>query len=112
MEIIESNKVIAEFMGLFYCERYSYEGWYEDHECNKRVYELNYNTSYDWLMPVVEQISSLPNDLCEEYFWNSDDDKQKIDFRIFRVKNISDLYSQVLEFIQWYNSQPSPQSYN
>lgn len=58
-EIIEGNKLIAEFMGLSYCTKHQYEGWYKNSEYNHRIcdfYRLKYNSSWDWLMPVVEKI--------------------------------------------------------
>ena len=44
----ENNKIIAEFMGLSYSEKYQFEGWYKNHEHNERVYELLYDTDWNW----------------------------------------------------------------
>jgi hypothetical protein len=60
---MNSNKLIAEFMGLttevfnsgnlnYYFKEFNSGTWYEEHE-------LSYNTSWDWLMTVVEKIESL-----------------------------------------------------
>ena len=50
------NQIIAEFMGIRYAEnRNSHKSsdyYYED-------IELEYHTSWDWLMPVVEKIYQL-----------------------------------------------------
>ena len=60
-QIIHSNKLIAEFMGLetatfipsghlnYYHREFDSGTWYE-------VHELSYNLSWDWLMPVIEKI--------------------------------------------------------
>ena len=47
---MENNKLIAEFMG-----------WKpnEHHWCLNGDKDLQYDTSWDWLMPVVEKIESL-----------------------------------------------------
>lgn len=58
-EIISGNKLIAEFMGLAYCEKYLYEGWYKNSEFNYRICSkdgLKYHESLDWLMPVIDKI--------------------------------------------------------
>lgn len=85
-EIIEGNKLIAEFMGYKYYP-YSPEsvvkpGWWsepvpKDRSLNKlethkflcrRHPELRYYNSWDWMMPVVEKIENL--DFSKEsYFW-------------------------------------------
>jgi len=63
-QIINKNKLIAEFMGLetatfipsghlnYYHKEHNSGTWYE-------VHELSYNLSWDWLMSVVEKIESL-----------------------------------------------------
>lgn len=124
-EILEGNKLIAEFMGrkfFAYKGNHSYDrafntykeceewiggklkddgykpeiGWQQ--ECGK------YHSSWDWLMPVLDKIDSIPNEVCNQYFWN-DDDNQHNDFRIFRVQNITELFSQIANLISWYNQQ-------
>ena len=46
-EIIEGNKLIAEFMGLSMLHNQT------------RLETLKYHSSWDWLMPVVEKIEQL-----------------------------------------------------
>jgi hypothetical protein len=75
-EIIEGNKLIAEFMGWKCTSRKSYNDdilvLYTDKDTifkyNKHGYlynknpwdaPLKYHSSWDWLMPVVEKIKSL-----------------------------------------------------
>lgn len=107
---IENNKIIAEFMGLYYCEKYQFEGWYKNHEGNERVYEFKYDTDWNWLMEVVEKIESLGNDF--------DINKREQSTNVFvrgvkYSKIISDkskiqaVYNACVEFIKWYNEQNS-----
>ena len=57
IEILEGNKIIAEFMGLHFHKR----GWVDaqhidgNYECE----ELKYHSSWDCIMPVVEKIEAL-----------------------------------------------------
>ena len=64
---MKDNKLIAEFMGLptevfkpsgitnHYHREYNSGTWYEEHE-------LSYNVSWDWLMPVCQQIDKYLED--------------------------------------------------
>ena len=66
-QIINKNKLIAEFMGLetatfipsghlnYYHKEHNSGTWYE-------VHELSSNLSWDWLMSVVEKIESITTD--------------------------------------------------
>lgn len=65
MTTTEGNKLIAEFMGLSYCVKHMYTGWYKNHEHNHRICDydgLKYHSSWDWLMPAIGKISNQ----CEE----------------------------------------------
>lgn len=66
--IVENNKLIAEFMGLYKgFHAFEYESgqipeWAEKEESNTLfLTDLKYHNSWDWLMPVVEKIGKLPN---------------------------------------------------
>lgn len=71
MNVIESNKMIASFMGLG--DNQPYQIW-EHIRSNASGEEtslyfdnnLRYNSSYDWLMPVVERIEELGSYLIME----------------------------------------------
>jgi len=71
----ENNKIIAAFMGLSYCTKHQYEGWYKNAEFNERICDfdgLKYHSSWDWLMPVVEKICRteiVQDDDFTEYFY-------------------------------------------
>ena len=63
-KITDNNKLIAEFMGLSHCS----EGWIlipyhgrEEVAEEEIVDELQYHTSWDWLMPVIEEIDGAFN---------------------------------------------------
>ena len=117
-ELLENNKLIAEFMGG---KNFDKNGYFEifipeqvnNLETNKgwvtEVLEwTNYHKSWDWLMPVVEKIESIENyrfdfeirqSLVEIYdkdeqidvFQEQGDDKREV------------TYWCVVEFIKWYN---------
>lgn len=60
MKTIENNKLIAEFMDWKDCGNYTYC----NPSTNERHLDLNllFNSSWDWLMPVIGKISNQ----CEE----------------------------------------------
>lgn len=62
--------------------------------------EAKYDTSWDWLMPVVEKIRPLAYKIdIDSTAWRRLSGKS-----IF--SKIEDVYHAVVEFIKWYNSQP------
>jgi len=77
-EIIEGNKLIAEFMGFIWEEKYNgfykpnpewdiYNGkksWTEKIDAGK----AKYHTSWDWLMPVCKKIIEMYFDKREDIF--------------------------------------------
>lgn len=80
-EILESNKLIAEFMGANPCKDwqgyngYNHEDWYHTqwssrYQDNLELYsykysDLKYHFSWEWLMPVVEKIDNMENSYIE-----------------------------------------------
>lgn len=96
-----------------YCWNYDKED-NDGNTINRLVFfisELKYNSSWDWLMPVVIKIESLGfdvkikgiacsiNRLCE--------DETIIQFVLGdRARKIELVWSVVLDFIKWYNEQP------
>ena len=106
-QILENNKLILNFMGVYPklvspCV-YSYSdapffysnGNIEDVLKSMAEY-AKYNTSWDWLMPVVERCFTidLPIDVDNHYF--------RINDALLTI-NISEVYKAVIEFIKWYN---------
>lgn len=120
-EILNSNKLIAEFVGAEKCNNNVYE-IYNFPEKTKEglksydVIYLEYHSSWDWLMPVVEKISELPyielfsivtNCGCDIYF-KRNEFKNGVTFYSGNVENspiINMTYSTVIKFINWYNQQ-------
>jgi len=98
-ETIENNRLIAEFMGLAYCEKYRYKGWYQNSEFNHRICDYNglkYHSSWDWLMPVVQ--------VCKDnQLFGSQHLIDKIDDVLTCDCKINNLYMEVVHFIEWFN---------
>ena len=81
---MNDNKLIAEFMGLPIVE---HDGmWYNPEDTNMK---FNYDTSWDWLMPVVEKIEKLE---VGDVKWTS------VYFNIQRE------YDKAVKFIKKYNN--------
>ena len=98
MENLENNKLIAEFMGMQDTDL----GWYDSVEAmseyacqmvgGNTFEELQYDRSWDWLMPVVQKCYKIED---EEGFDNLVDAVATLD--------MYSTYNAVVEFIKWYN---------
>ena len=96
---MKDNKLIAEFMGLptevfkpsritnYYHREYNSGTWYEEHE-------LSYNVSWDWLMPVCQQIDKYLEDNISLIGYFDD---------CLRSNDIDVRYQAVVEFINQLN---------
>jgi len=115
-EIITRNKLIAEFMGGCYTDVF--------HAAPKdipvfaiyarTVNELKYDSSWDWLMPVVEKIEDTT---CHEYYFyqitiwkncckiSDGNNGYEINSTFHPESKIKAVWSAVVEFIKWYNKQ-------
>ena len=86
-----SNKLIAEFMGLkehegsYYLPLYNSGDWVPD-------VELEYHTSWDWLMPVVQNIEQDCEGVPQEML------------NISLYSDINEVYKAVVEFIKNQNN--------
>lgn len=116
-EIIQKNKMIAEFMGIKtkkYSDTPTVTRWQYG---NSMLFEsdLKYHSSWDWLMPVVEKIKSLDFqvDTFSDY---TRIEKCRNEVRISelgsnptfiklvqRESALEAMYLAVIDFIQWYN---------
>lgn len=96
---MNKNKLIAEFMELptevskagllnYYHREYNSGTWYEEHE-------LSYNVSWDWLMPVVNEIIKSRDEQ------NADWDLTDLKYALQTI-NIDMVYQAVIEFIESY----------
>jgi hypothetical protein len=108
-EILEGNKLIADFMGWHHHEDKKYDA----HEMSN----LKYHTSWDWLMPVVEKIESLRSFVSINSkscgIWNyfnpmevlrespSNPNHHKV--HCTGATKIEGTYKAVLDFIKWCN---------
>jgi hypothetical protein len=130
------NELIAEFMGLR-CTNKEY-GLYRREDKSPHTLYLSdfpnnrqknnviaYDSSWDWLMPVVEKIEEMRFDIKINCIWAPKKGKEikfittgiwdQKDFQIVYqeaipgVSKIQSVYSAVVEFIKWHNSQ-APQA--
>lgn len=107
-QIIEDNKLIAEFMGV---------DWKYRRITN---YQSKYHKSYDWLIPVVEKIENLGYDYeitnngifdldyyCV-FYHDYDNDPRRIYSDSSSKKSLIEvIYKATVKFIKYYNKQES-----
>jgi hypothetical protein len=115
-EIIEGNRLIAEFCGAEWVkDDYGDYGYKLDSfpVWNKMqsVEALKYHTSWDWLMPVLTAIGDIDEfyagwkiESCECYIW-TDHDINNYDETTIKDSTIEAVYLAVISFIKWHNSQ-------
>lgn len=108
MRNFENNKLIAEFMGAVKSDFGNYMIFtVKNPQSVVKIYhsEIKYDSSWDWLIPVVEKIDSMGHhfhlysdsaeiDLCG---------KERLQFRASKLTKIEACYDVVIQFINWYN---------
>jgi hypothetical protein len=109
-EILEGNKLIAEFMGLEEGPEYVNAFDRDDllYFTGGGYESAKYDSSWDWLMPVVEKIECLSctvtmvNNACC-IFYTGDD--REFSYSPLAVSKIEAVWLAVVEFIKWYNKE-------
>lgn len=101
-EIKEGNQLIAEFMEIERCTRC--DPWCGRYCYNPGVYylpdEMEYNSSWDWLMPACKKFDNLDIDLQEHDAYV--DHCSNIDNAAAHYK-IEPVFLMLVEGIKWYN---------
>lgn len=100
-QILERNKLIAEFMGNRFKSKskwYNPFGYRCDVFINRKglvfpLHRMRYHSSWDWIMPVIHLIS-IKDEIA---YRGSNIEKQLSTFNVFLV------FEAVVEFIKWYN---------
>ena len=91
---MNDNKLIAEFMGLVVSDRDNYTS-----ELHTNVdADLKYHTSWDWLMPVANEIIKSRDEQ------NADWDLTDLKYALCTT-NIEYVYKAVAEFIKTHNDE-------
>ncbi len=115
----QENKLIAEFMGLETPDGCYFEYITKEGERSKATHFilLEYHTSWDWLMPVVDKIESIDIEgrcytiaieFDEATVWEFtpyEDAKRKINAFSYTKREAT--YKAVVEFINQYNKNES-----
>lgn len=107
--IMKTDKTDKEIIAEFHGGIKTSIGWKFENGIERGFHlesELKYDTSWDWLMPVVEKINKLIN---------TDPVFKTFDIDIFRSMqdwlldaNIKPCFDDIVLIIKWYNSQPKP----
>lgn len=105
MDIIENNKLIAEFMGWYlkHNQITSQKCWFNDnknyHYKKEHTFE-NFKTDWNWLMEVIQKIEGLSHE--QKVIDWSRQNKSIFDFKLTESK-IEAVYNACITFIEWYN---------
>lgn len=103
-EILEGNKLIAEFMGFeFNKSKIIYDPTDTNPEGKLIGYPLSnlkYHSSWDWLIPVIDKIHSS-NYYVDYYLSELGQFNNGVHIN---TKFIEVSFDSVIEFIKWYNS--------
>ena len=87
---MKDNKLIAEFMGM----KYSDERSFNDGKWTHSIKSLSkFETSWDWLKPVVDKIEQVNEGVPEQML------------HVSLYSTIDEVYEAVVEFIKQYNDE-------
>jgi len=110
-EILENNKLIAEFMGQLFVKKVKdtarekrYKSNYDSPQelLESSAYNVCYHNSWDWLMPVIKKIRKI-GDIKKKY-------SLELIISFENDTEIMNLYEKVVEFIKWYNKEEENES--
>ena len=111
-EILECNKLIAEFMGGIYSSDkfiINRDWIWLPYKNMCRISNLKYYSSWDWLMPAVSKIGKMYEDLYKQAFITKIPIPYDIETTYANVicRNVTieieHLFERVVEFVKWYN---------
>jgi len=103
---MKDNELIAEFMGVNVGEYTSYP---EESPTQYAVGDLQYHTSWDWLMPVVEKIDEVSDEntlfkIEHNRAFVEDIENYYIFIDVTASSRLEATYKAVVEFIKDYNT--------
>lgn len=114
-EIVEGNKLIAEFDGKRFVSYEDnstnavFEGWvWDENGKQKQSNHLQYHTSWDWLMPVVEKIEQWARVDIYGKACKISQPQWTVDIAKINERKIVAVLEAVIQFIQWYNQNKQP----
>ena len=113
-EIIEGNKLIAEFMGIYNQQlllntNENIGSQYISYLGDNYISNLKFHKSWDWIMPVVKKIGKIYEDLYKQAVITKIPISYEIESTYANVIcrhvtiEINHLFERVVEFIKWYN---------
>ena len=97
--IMENNKLIAEFMG-YEIQKDPTERFFGRYKSPIGVWhkeiDLSFHHDWNWLMEVINKITTT-EEFKDEYEFN------QLFWETFNQLDIDEIYTQVISFIKWYN---------
>ena len=108
-EILDGNKLIAEFMEFKKFSKSHYECNIANGSYLLPPFAMQFHTSWDWLMPVVEKVDQtgasviIGRMFCEIKYIDPLDENKTFDIRIASGVKINAVNGALIEFIKWYN---------
>ena len=104
-EKFDGIKIIAVFDGWVQVDTYAYEKQTDDGlECTQ-CFDLEYATSFDYLMPIIKKFSELEFEgLDLENYMTREFKISDIQNEMFKSYSAHKVFPLVVEAIEWYNS--------
>lgn len=105
-QIIEGNKLIAEFMGVkMHNETHIEVVTNAFGTGTSTIHPIEYHSSFDWLMPVVDKIRDMHeiNGIAIEEADLESADCHLLSLTIFA--SLDTVFHEVVQFITWFNTQ-------